>query len=160
MAYYSPTAVSKVVAGESTFTLPSNCILSKSSTTLANLTDDSDCPGPSIVTQNYGTWQTTDNNNLIQSITNLPLHNYIAEVWLQANSSTNAQAHIAITDGTTTCEVPGPGGSSYSQTYVSCYFPSISGSKTFQVQVRAPGGTVSIDVSITVRFRLSVAGDP
>ncbi len=88
--------------GESYIADTANCTWVTTSTTMAAFPTDNDCPGPTIVTQKVGSWQTTDTNLPQQTVNNLPPGIYHVEACFTAASSANAAAAYAMSDGTTT----------------------------------------------------------
>ena len=92
------------LAGEAYFAGTSGCIWSRSSSTIGAFTATTACPGPTIVEQNLGQWQTTDSDLPRVTINNLPAGKYKAKFIVPMDTSNGNTSAIAINDGTTTCE--------------------------------------------------------
>jgi len=136
------------IAGESYFAGTASCSWSRGSTTIGAFGAVAACPGPTIVKQNLGSWQTTDSNLPRQTITNLPAGDYkVTFVTAQAMSALAASA-LTITDGTTTCQPIKSNESSvaYWNQTVSCLFSysSTQSSVSFELQAASASSTVFI----------------
>jgi hypothetical protein len=134
------------VAGESFFAGTASCIWSRTSTTVGALTATAACPGPTIVAQNMGSWQTTDSDLPRQTINNLPAGTYKAKFIFGASIGVTAETGFAISDGTTTCEaVQAESGSVRGNVVVECSFVYTStGNRTFELFGASTTGTLSV----------------
>lgn len=88
-------------AGEAYIAGTSGCLPSRSSSTFGGLSDVSACPGPTIVTENLGDWQTTDQNNIMFTINNLPAGTYMFILNLYIDPPTAQWCSWYLGDGTT-----------------------------------------------------------
>lgn len=137
-----------VFAGESYFAGTANCSgWTRTSTTVGPVATDADCPGPTIVRSQLGSWQTTDSDLPIQTINNLPAGVYVATFYIRQTMGANNITALAINDGTTTCE-PSPGQditTNFSQVTVSCSFSYTSaGTRAFQLYVGSNASSVTV----------------
>lgn len=89
------------IAGEAYIAGTSGCLPSRSSSTFGGLSDVSACPGPTIVTENLGDWQTTDQNNIMFTINNLPAGTYMFILNLYIDPPTAQWCSWYLGDGTT-----------------------------------------------------------
>lgn len=137
-----------VLAGESYFAGTTNCTgWSRTSTSLGAVSTDADCPGPTIVNQEIGSWQTTDADLPIQTINNLPPGRYKATFIMSQFTSGSIISVAAINDGSTTCEgQPGNNDSANAAAvYVSCWFNYTNvGNRSFQLYVASNTGSITI----------------
>lgn len=133
------------LAGESYIAGTSSCLPVRTSTTLGALSD-TDCPGPTVVTANLGTWATTDNNTIRQDITNLPPGVYKATWQILPASSLSNSASYAITDGTTTCQETGVSGQTAGDAQtITCFFTyATAGTRNFEIYGRSSSGNVIV----------------
>jgi hypothetical protein len=139
------------LAGEAFFAGTINCQWSRTSTTVGSFPVDTDCPGPTIVQQNLGQWQTTDSDLPRVTVNNLPAGTYKATFTFM-NNVTSGNPALSITDGTTTCEpVPGNGSTtSNALNTVSCSFQYVSsGNRSFEIVTGATAGAVVVANSVT-----------
>lgn len=144
------------IAGESYFPAATSCAPATTSTSVAAFNNDPDCLGPVIVRQNLGQWQTTDSNNLIQIVNNLPAGEYIAEFEVASYSNITTNSAMSITDGTTTCAATPANSSSTSvgAKTISCGFRyTNSGNRTFQLMGAILTGTLTISLDDTTNNR-------
>jgi hypothetical protein len=153
------------IAGEAYFAGTVNCQWSRTSTTVGSFPADTDCPGPTIVYQNMGQWQTTDSDLPRVTVNNLPAGTYKATFTFM-NNVTSGNPALSITDGTTTCEpVPGNGSTtSNALNTVSCSFQYVSsGNRSFEIVTGATAGAVVVANSVTTprsgtKFQLEYFG--
>jgi hypothetical protein len=110
--------------GESYFAGTTNCTgWTRTSATLGRVATDADCPGPTILSSNLGSWQTTDTDLPLQTINNLPPGTYKATFIVPFAMNTAAGAALAIHDGSTTCTaVQANNFTTTVGQVVSCYF--------------------------------------
>lgn len=136
-----------VLAGESYFAATTNCSgWTVTSTSAAAFASDADCPGPTIVRSQIGSWQTTDANLPIQTINNLPAGTYKATFLLLGSSSAGTGARYHINDGTTTSiGSPGYNDTNSAAVAVSATFEYTSaGNRAFQLYGSAVSGSVTV----------------
>lgn len=141
---------SSTIAGNSYIAGTALCSLSRTSTTIGPLTDDADCPGPTIVSATMGSWQTTDANNLTQTINNLDEGTYEATWCVNTGANVSNRNVMAVYDGTTqapgyvTADV-GSGGSGYHAACASGIFRYASpGNRSFQLYGAASSSTWNV----------------
>jgi hypothetical protein len=144
------------IAGESYFAGTAGCTWSRTNTSVGGLTATAACPGPTIVLQNTGQWQTTDSDLPRQTVNNLPAGTYKAKFYLYHNPGASGQANaFAITDGTTTCEPVG--GSTFTteimQQVVECSFTYTSpGNRSFELLVGSVSSSIIVrNTNVTPR---------
>lgn len=135
------------IAGEAYIAGTSGCEPLRSSTTYGQFTDDTDCPGPTIVEENLGDWQTTDSDNIEFAINSLPAGRYIAymNVFL-GNGTAGAYCYTYFSDGTFNSSegairVDSSGSAYSSVTMVAFLDYATSGNRTFTLFGKASGGT-------------------
>jgi hypothetical protein len=89
------------IAGEAYIAGTAGCEPTRSSTTFGQFTDDTDCPGPTIVEENLGDWLTTDSDNIEFAINDLPAGRYVGymNVFL-GNGTAGAYCNTYFSDGT------------------------------------------------------------
>lgn len=144
---------SAILVGESYFAGTTNCTgWTRTSTTVGALSTDADCPGPTIVYQNLGTWQTTDADLPRQTINNLPSGVYRAHFWAPTLIGTSASMALAINDGTTTCEASQGSNDTAATTgqSVSCVFSYTNqANRSFELYVASSAGAVTVSNGVT-----------
>jgi hypothetical protein len=159
---YNVSNVSQATfVGESYFVGTSLCNWARTSATIGAFTADAQCPGPTILNSQLGTWATTDVDLPEQTITNLPPGIYEATFIFNANSSGVSNITYAINDGTTTCN--GVGGSTATTPAghnVSCSFTyTTAGTRNFELYAASAASTANLNGDVTspqqnVRFML------
>ena len=135
------------IAGESYFAGTTNCLWSRTSTSMGAFTADADCPGPTVNYSSMGTWATTDADLPRQTITNLPAGVYKATFYAASYQTTGGNPALAINDGTTTCEgTPAMGTvGTQSTTSVTCTFTyTSSGTRTFELYGGSSANTINV----------------
>lgn len=155
------------IAGESYFAGTTNCLWSRTSTTVGAFTTDSDCVGPTIVDSSMGSWQTTDADLPRQTINNLPAGKYRATFYFpNSNGSSGQFSAFSINDGTTTCEaISGGSATTLDSMSVSCVFNyTSSGNRVFEVYSAAASGSININNGsatprASVKFQLEYFGN-
>lgn len=139
-----------VLAGESYFAATTNCAWVVTSTSASAFPTDTDCPGPTIVRSQLGSWQTTDSNLPIQTINNLPAGTYKATFIFLSVSSTSTGARYHINDGTTT-SIGSPGyndTNSAASTVTATFEYSSAGNRAFQLYGSSVSGSVTAFASV------------
>lgn len=134
------------IAGESYFAGTTNCVWTRTSTTVGAFATDADCPGPTTAYSSMGSWQTTDADLPRQTINNLPAGVYKAKFIIQTIQTTGGTSVFAINDGATTCEaVPGANDTGFrSGIIVECTFTYQSaGNRVFELYTASSSGTVN-----------------
>jgi hypothetical protein len=150
------------IAGEAVFPPTSSCLWSRSSPTIGAFTSTSACPGPTIVKQHVGSWQTTDTNLPQITVNSLPAGVYKATFFVPTYSGITSQNAIAINDGTTTCAAVNVNSTTSSgQGVVSCTFEySTTANRTFSLYGSSTTSTINIenntsgDATRGVKFQL------
>lgn len=139
------------VAGEAYFAGTSGCTWSRTSTTLGAFTSTAACPGPTIVEQNMGSWQTTDSDLPRITINNLPAGKYKAKFIFANFMSATANSAFSIFDGNSSCYAVGAEASSIpGNTVVECSFNyQSSGNRSFELYGASVASTLSVQNSIT-----------
>jgi hypothetical protein len=134
------------IAGESFFAGTTSCNWARASTVIGAFTAAAACPGPTLVYQSMGQWQTTDSDLPRQTINNLPAGKYKATFQIASYMSAVTNPAFAITDGSTTCEPMGANGStSLIGTTASCVFNyTSSGNRVFELHGGSPTGTLNV----------------
>lgn len=145
------------VAGASYFPATSGCVPTRGSTTQGPLTGMAACPAPTITESSMGVWQTTDADNIKQTISNLPAGKYEAtfEIWQYISSSSDV--NLSIFDGATSCAtVPGQPTTSAAQVKISCIFTyTTAGSHTFEIYASSTANTVNVRAdTVNAKFTL------
>lgn len=136
------------LAGQSFYPATALCDWSVTNTSFADFPTDTDCPGPTIVEQNLGTWQTTDADLPQQTINNLPAGKYEVTASLNmAGSTSSTLMGYRVSDGTNVSPAcsggqEGNGGSYGDCTLVVNY--ASAGNRTFKIQGRASSGAAII----------------
>jgi hypothetical protein len=135
------------IAGHAYIAGTSGCEPTRASSTYGQFTDDTDCPGPTIVEENLGDWQTTDSDNIEFAINSLPAGRYIAymNVFL-GNGTAGAYCNTYFTDGTSissegAIRVDNTGSAYSSVTMVAFLDYASSGNRTFTLYGKASSGT-------------------
>lgn len=141
------------LAGEAYFAGTTSCFWSRTSSTVGAFGATAACPGPTIVRQNLGAWQTTDSDLPRVTVNNLPAGTYKAKfIVRQFMSAVISNPVLSMNDGTTTCEpisVNEASATAVEQT-VECSFNYTSaGNRVFEVYGASPSGTISIANSTT-----------
>lgn len=139
-----------VLAGESYFAATTNCAWVVTSTSASAFPTDTDCPGPTIVRSQLGSWQTTDSNLPIQTINNLPAGTYKATFIFLSVSSASTGARYHINDGTTT-SIGSPGyndTNSAASTVTATFEYSSAGNRAFQLYGSSVSGSVTAFASV------------
>lgn len=146
------------LAGEAYFAGTTSCNWTRTSTTVGAFGTVAACPGPTIVRQNLGAWQTTDADLPRVTVNNLPAGTYKAKFLIRHNLATSGSAGFSINDGTTTCEAQyGISGAAaiYTSINVECTFNYTSaGNRVFELYAASTGNTITIsnDNSTTPRI--------
>ena len=147
------------VSGEAYFAGTTGCNWSRTSTTIGAFTATAACPGPTIVYQNLGEWQTTDANLPRITVNNLPAGTYKAKFLVRHILATNGNSGFAINDGTTTCEPQygQTGGSAqYTGLVVECTFKyTSSGNRVFELYAGSTGNAITISNDTNTAPRIS-----
>jgi hypothetical protein len=140
------------LAGESYFAGTASCTgWTRASATIGALGTDADCPGPTIVTSQLGSWATTDSDLPRQTITNLPPGVYIATFQLPNYSTATSNSVFAIYDGSTTCAgVRGTSDTSVSALTVTCSFTyTNAGNRAFELYAASASSTINVSNDVT-----------
>ena len=139
------------IAGEAYFAGTSGCTWSRTSTTLGAFTSTAACPGPTIVEQNMGSWQTTDSDLPRITVNNLPAGKYKAKFIFANFMSATANSAFSIFDGNSSCYAVGAEASSIpGNTIVECSFNyQSSGNRSFELYGASVASTLSVQNSIT-----------
>jgi hypothetical protein len=140
------------LAGESYFAATTNCAgWVVTSTSAAAFATDADCPGPTVVRSQLGSWQTTDANLPIQTINDLPAGTYKATFLILSGSSAASGSRYHINDGTTTSiGSPGYNDLNSAAVTVSATFQYASaGNRSFQLYGSAVSGSVTVFGSVS-----------
>ena len=136
------------LAGEAYFAGTAGCTWSRTSTTIGAFGSVAACPGPTIVSQNLGSWQTTDSDLPRVTVNNLPAGTYKATFSVNTAQTTASANNITITDGTTSCipAIANPQSSSTASHIVYCVFNySSAGNKSFELNASSAANTIQID---------------
>lgn len=135
------------IAGHAYIAGTSGCEPTRTSSTFGQFTDDTDCPGPTIVEENLGDWQTTDSDNIEFSINSLPAGRYIAymNVFL-AQSTANQYCNVYFSEGTHissegAIRADNNGSSNATTTLIAFLDYASSGNRTFTLYGKVSGGT-------------------
>jgi hypothetical protein len=140
------------IAGEAYFAGTIGCDWSRASTVVGAVGSVAACPGPTIVQQNMGSWQTTDSDLPRVTINNLPSGKYKATFTFLSYTSNGNAPVFAINDGSTTCE---PISTEQSNAFatsqvISCTFSySNSGNRVFELYTGISSNTSRILNSYT-----------
>lgn len=140
------------IVGESYIAATTNCQWTRSSTTVGQFGTDADCPGPTVVRSNIGTWLTTDSDLPRQSINNLPPGDYEVTIIPMVAMSVAQSMSLAISDGTTTCEPQGGNANAAGSVGVSvtCVFSyTTAGNRFFELYAGSPTVTVNLNNNTT-----------
>lgn len=151
---YDPRLAYPRIAGQSYIAATSNCLLARTNVAIGAFADDSDCPGPTIIgSPTIGSWQTTDANNLIQTVNSLPKGTYKATWCVTVGGNTSHRVSLAVSDGATTAPLlgvleVGSGGGPAVSACVWGIFTGISGNKSFQLYAASsPDDTANVYVT-------------
>jgi hypothetical protein len=138
---------SSKIAGEAYFAGTTSCSWSRTSTTVGAFTATAACPGPTIVEQNMGSWQTTDSDLPRVAINNLPAGKYKAKFFVGLLTSNGNTAAISISDGLTSCEPVYTNPTTTTMgTFVECSFTyNQSGNRSFELFGASTANSVSIN---------------
>lgn len=134
-------------AGNSYFPGNASCTLPRANSVLGSPTDAAACLGPVIENSSMGQWQTTDVDNLKQTINNLPAGKYVARFEFWMLGSGNNIAGATVSDGTTSCRASPVAmfSTTYLQSFAECEFNySAAGNRTFSLFTASTTGTVTI----------------
>lgn len=147
------------LAGEAYFAGTTGCNWTRTSTTVGAFAAVAACPGPTIVSQNLGAWQTTDSNLPRVTVNNLPAGTYKAKFMARHVLSTSGNSGFAINDGTTTCEpqygVTG-GLAQYTGLMVECTFNYTSaGNRVFELYAGSTANAITISSDTAASPRIS-----
>jgi hypothetical protein len=147
------------LAGEAYFAGTSSCNWSRTSTTLGAFTSTAACPGPTIVRQSLGAWQTTDADLPRVTVNNLPAGTYKAKFMFRHVLATSGNSAFAINDGTTTCEPQygATGGlAQYTGLMVECTFNYTSaGNRVFELYAGSTLNAITISNDTAASPRIS-----
>lgn len=125
-----------------------SCTPSRTSATLGALTDDTDCPGPTVqLNPGPGVIQTTDANNYEYTVNNLPPGIYVVTMTGAFVVANAVDAEFTISDGTTATGFQGgdsgsanwPGMSSVK----AAFMYTSSGNRTFEFFVKSTSGAIT-----------------
>lgn len=147
------SSVSQAVFIGSATIAAANCTPTRTNTALGAFSTDSDCPGPTVVSNpGPGTIQTTDTDLPKFTVNNLPPGNYVVHISLTGNQSgsTDIQTY-AINDGTTTSGMISTSANSTRSgvTLIGNFQYTTAGNKTFEIYGASTAGNVIIDASST-----------
>ena len=135
------------IAGEAVFPPTSSCIWFRNNAVIGAFASTNACPGPTIVKEYVGDWQTTDANLPQITINALPAGVYKATFYVPLYSSAAAQNSLAINDGTTTCDAVNVHSNTDSgQGVVSCTFHyGVAGNRTFSLYGASSTSLINIE---------------
>jgi len=135
------------IAGEAVFPPTSSCIWFRNNAVIGAFASTNACPGPTIVKEYVGDWQTTDANLPQITINSLPAGVYKATFYVPLYSSAAAQNSLAINDGTTTCDAVNVHSNTDSgQGVVSCTFHyGVAGDRTFSLYGASSTSLINIE---------------
>jgi len=147
------------LAGEAYFAGTTSCNWTRTSTTVGAFGTVAACPGPTIVRQNLGAWQTTDSDLPRITVNNLPAGTYKAKFMVRTFLATSGNSGFAINDGTTTCEPQyGQTGGigQYTGLMVECTFNYTSaGNRVFELYAGSTANTITISSDTSASPRIS-----
>lgn len=147
------------LAGEAYFAGTTGCNWTRTSTTVGAFAAVAACPGPTIVSQNLGAWQTTDSNLPRVTVNNLPAGTYKAKFLVRHNLATGGNSAFSINDGTTTCEPQyGISGAASIYTFINveCTFNYTSaGNRVFELYAGSSANTITISSDTAASPRIS-----
>jgi hypothetical protein len=147
------------LAGEAYFAGTTGCSWTRTSTTVGAFGTVAACPGPTIVRQSLGAWQTTDSDLPRITINNLPAGTYKAKFLVRHILSTGGGAAFAINDGTTTCEPQyGQTGGigQYTGLMIECTFNYTSaGNRVFELYTGSTANTITVSSEVSASPRIS-----
>lgn len=147
LSWGSAGASTSGFAGEAYFNTTTNCTWVVTSTSAAAFATDTDCPGPTIVTENLGDWQTTDANLPQITINDLPAGTYKVTFVFLALSSAGTGARYHVSDGSTTSAGSAGYNVAASSTQVTAtgYFTyGSTANRTFSIYGSSVSGSVSV----------------
>jgi hypothetical protein len=135
------------IAGEAYFAGTASCQWTRTSTTVGAFTATAACPGPTIVEQNMGSWQTTDSDLPRVTVNNLPAGKYKAKFFVGLLTSNGNTAAISISDGLTSCEPVYTNPTTTTMgTFIECSFTyNQSGNRSFELFGASTANSVSIN---------------
>ena len=135
------------IAGEAYFAPTSSCVWSRSNATIGAFSSNSACPGPTIVKEYVGDFQTTDANLPKITVNSLPAGVYKATFFVPTYSGITSQNAIAINDGTTTCQaVTVNSATSSGQGVISCVFEyANTGNRSFELYGSSTTSSINIE---------------
>ena len=135
------------IAGEAVFPPTSSCIWFRNNAVIGAFASTNACPGPTIVKEYVGDWQTTDANLPQITVNALPAGVYKATFYVPLYSGAAAQNSLAINDGTTTCDAVNVHSNTDSgQGVVSCTFEyGVAGNRTFSLYGASSTSLINIE---------------
>ena len=147
------------LAGEAYFAGTASCNWTRTSTTVGAFGTVAACPGPTIVRQSLGAWQTTDSDLPRVTVNNLPAGTYKAKFLIRHTQSTSGGSGFAINDGTTTCEPQyGQTGGigQYTGLIIECTFNYTSaGNRVFELYAGSTANTITVSNDTNTAPRIS-----
>ncbi len=147
------------LAGEAYFAGTTGCNWTRTSTTVGAFAAVAACPGPTIVRQSLGAWQTTDSDLPRVTVNNLPAGTYKAKFMVRAVLNTGGNSAFAINDGSTTCEPQyGQTGGigQYTFQLVECTFNYTSaGNRAFELYVGSTANALLLSSDTAASPRIS-----
>lgn len=138
------------LAGESYFAGTTSATCTRASSTIGALTCNAALPGPTTITANVGSWQTTDANLLQQTINSLPAGQYKATFVFEANINAGSAFAINAVGGSAltpvTCQsVPGIATAENVQLTITCNFSNpTSQNVDFELFAGNASGTLTV----------------
>ena len=147
------------LAGEAYFAGTTGCNWTRTSTTVGAFGTVAACPGPTIVRQSLGAWQTTDSDLPRVTVNNLPAGTYKAKFLVRHVLATSGNSSFAINDGTTTCEPQygkTGGVGAYIPINVECTFNYTSaGNRVFELYAGSTANTITVSNDTNTAPRVS-----
>jgi hypothetical protein len=147
------------LAGEAYFAGTTGCNWTRTSTTVGAFGTVAACPGPTIVRQSLGAWQTTDSDLPRVTVNNLPAGTYKAKFLVRHVLATSGNSSFAINDGTTTCEPQyGKTGGigAYIPIIIECTFNYTSaGNRVFELYAGSTANTITVSSDTSASPRIS-----
>jgi hypothetical protein len=147
------------LAGEAYFAGTTGCNWTRTSTTVGAFGTVAACPGPTIVRQSLGAWQTTDSDLPRVTVNNLPAGTYKAKFMVRTFLVTSGNSGFAINDGTTTCEPQyGQTGGigQYTGLMIECTFNYTSaGNRVFELYAGSTANTITVSSDTSASPRIS-----
>ncbi|MHA2065577.1 MAG: hypothetical protein ACXABY_14475, partial [Candidatus Thorarchaeota archaeon] len=139
------------IAGQSFHPFTGSCTWTVTSTSFADFGTVAACPGPTIVEENVGDWQTTDTDLPEQAIDGLPAGKYLMTVSFPLNSTTaNSFVAARISDGTTDGQACGTRSVNTAEFHVTCNMLvnyTASGDRVFKLQGKSSSGNARINLA-------------